>query len=293
MISNRGFVINTIWACRKMKIIAAIVAVLLGSSSALCQSPGVIPDRFISVVAKVRPSIAAVGSYYFKDTPTVRYFGTGFAIDDGLTIVTNAHVVDAVNKNGNINHLRIFFPDDKPVDGRRAEVWAYDRFHDLAVLRFKGPEAPALQLIPTGEPAAGLSVAVMGYPIGMKLGLVPAVHKGIVAAVVPAVLPLPSGAKMTPQLAEAIRHPYNLYQLDLVVFPGNSGSPLFNVRTGRVLGIINKTLAAKTREHLLTHPSGVAYAVPSRWIRELVIRGAAMSESDRREELKRLGLLGV
>lgn len=293
MISNRKFVNHTAWVCRNMKIIVALVAVLLWSPSALCQSSEVVSDSFTSVVSKVRPSIAAVGSYYFKNTPTVQYFGTGFAIDDGLTIITNAHVVDAVGKAGDISHLRVFFPGDKPVDGRRAEVWAYDKFHDLAVLRFKGPEAPALQLIPTSEPAAGLSVAVMGYPIGTKLGLVPAVHKGIVSAVVPAVLPLPSGAKMTPQLAEAIRHPYNLYQLDLVVFPGNSGSPLFDVRTGRVLGIINKTLAAKTREHLLTNPSGVSYAVPSRWIRELVIRGAAMSESDRREELKRLGLLGV
>ena len=90
MISHKFFVNTTTWVC--MKMIAVTMAVLLWSSSALCQSPEVMSDRFTSVVAKVRPSIVAVGSYYFKDTPTVQYFGTGFAIDDGLTIVTNAHV---------------------------------------------------------------------------------------------------------------------------------------------------------------------------------------------------------
>jgi S1-C subfamily serine protease len=279
--------------CRGVKVMAAIAVVWFGGLAAQAQSSDLLSDRFTSLVAQIRPSIAAVGSYYFKDTPTVQYFGTGFVIDDGLAVVTNAHVVDAVNKVNKLAYLRVFFPDDKPVDGRKAQVWAYDRFHDLAILRFEAPQAPTLQMISTRIPAAGYSVAVMGYPIGAKLGLVPAVHKGIVSAVVPAVLPLPSGAKMTPQLAEAIRQPYNLYQLDLVVFPGNSGSPLFDVSTGGVLGIINKTLAAKTREHLLTDPSGVSYAVPSRWIRELLNRADAMSESDRKEELKRLGLLGV
>jgi S1-C subfamily serine protease len=104
------------------------------------------------------------------------------------------------------------------------------------------------------------------------LGLVPAVHRGVVAAVVPAVLPLPRGAKLTPELAEAIRRPYHLYQLDLTSFPGNSGSPLFDGGNGRVLGIINKTLATRTREHLLSEPSGITYAVPAKWIQELLIQ---------------------
>ena len=253
--------------------------------------PEAYPLSFERVIARVRPSIVAVGSYYFKDKPTVRYVGTGFVVDDGYTVITNAHVIDSLVKVERVDQMRVFFPDDKPIDGRRATVWAIDRFHDLAIIKHTGPRAPSLRLDAT-EPAQGRSVGILGYPIGLRLGLVPAAHKGVVAAVVPAVLPLPRGAKMNPELAEAIREPYNLYQLDMVVYPGNSGSPLFDAQNDRVVGIINKTLATKTREHLLTEPSAIAYAVPTRWIQELLARTAAMSEADRNEELKRLGVLG-
>lgn len=232
-------------------------------------------DPLVEVIAKVRPSVVAVGSYHFKDRPSVRYFGTGFVVHDGLTVVTNAHVVDAVRKTEREPQLRIFFPDTKAVEGRPATVLVEDTFHDVAVLRFEGPPAPVLTLNLKDEPPQGHPVAVLGYPIGLKLGLVPAAHRGIVAAVVPAVLPLPTGVRMTPELAEAIRRPYNLYQLDMVVFPGNSGSPLLDGRDGRVVGIINKALATKTREHMLTEPSGISYAVPTRWINELIVRSIA------------------
>jgi serine protease Do len=249
-------------------------------------------DPFVGTVAAVRPSIAAIGSYYFKDKPTVQYVGTGFVIGDGRSVVTNAHVVDSLKSRDRIKYLRVFFPDERAVDGRQATVWAYDAMHDVCILRFEGSAVAALQLEHTRQPAQGLSVGILGYPIGLHLGLVPAAHRGVVAAVVPAVLPLPKGARMTPQLAEAIRDPYNLYQLDLVVYPGNSGSPVFDVRGSGVLGIINKTLAAQTREHLLDRPSGIGYAVPARWIHELWVRGNSIPETDRVRELKRLGLAG-
>ncbi len=255
-------------------------------------TPALPPDTFSQTVADVRTSIVAIGSYYFKDEPTVQYVGTGFVINDGLSAVTNAHVVDALKKNDRLTQMRVFFPDDRPVDGRRAEVWAYDKLHDIAILRFESPRAKTMTLQTAHEPAQGLAVGILGYPIGLKLGLVPAAHRGVVAAVVPAVLPLPKGARLTPELAEAIREPYNLYQLDLVVFPGNSGSPLFDVRDGSVYGIINKTLATRTREHLLSAPSGIAYAVPAYWIKHLSVRVASMTEDDRQKELKRLGLVG-
>jgi serine protease Do len=234
-------------------------------------------EPFVAAAAKVRPGVAAVGSYLRTDTPSVRYAGTGFVIGDGTVVVTNAHVLEALRQIDRLNQLRVFFPDSTPVDGRKASVWGEDSFHDVALLKLEGAPAPALELALEHEPAQGQAVGVMGYPIGMALGLVPAVHKGVVAAVVPAVLPLPKGAKLTPQLAEAIKQPYNLYQLDMVVYPGNSGSPLFAERDGKVMGIINKTLATGTREHLLTEPSGVSYAVPIRWAQELLRRCTAES----------------
>ena len=229
-------------------------------------------DPFVATVARIRPSVVAVGSYRINDTPTVQYSGTGFVIGDGRVVATNAHVVQGLRQRDRLDSMRVFFPDGAPVAGRVATVIAEDSFHDVALLRFEGPAAAAMPLDPTLEAPQGQEIGVLGYPIGTALGLVPATHKGVVAAVVPAVLPLPKGVKLTPELAEAIRRPYNLYQLDLVIYPGNSGSPLFDGRDGRVYGIINKTLATRTREHMLENPSAIGYAVPAKWIHDLLTR---------------------
>lgn len=241
-------------------------------------------EPLVRVVKEIRPSVVAVGSYLFNDTPTVRYFGTGFVCYDGNTVATNAHVIAALERTNRIEHLRVFFPDGAPTSGRKGKVVQIDRFHDVALIRFEGPEAKNVKLVPpptanhNNDPPQGRSVAILGYPIGTRLGLVPAVHKGVVAAVVPAVLPLPKGAKITPELAAAIKKPYNLYQLDMVAFPGNSGSPLFDARNGTVVGIINMTLAKKTREHLFDKPSGIAYAVPMHWLHELIRRQSILDK---------------
>ena len=238
-------------------------------------------DPFVEAVARLRPSVLAVGTYALQDKPSVRYVGTGFVIGDGNTVVTNAHNVEAVRTRERLERLVLYAPEARPGQGRRARVVAEDAFHDVALLRFDGPPLPPLAMAAHSAPRQGLAVGVIGYPIGMILGVVPAVHKGVVAAVVPAVRPLPQGARLTPQLARALREPFNLYQLDLIAYPGNSGSPVFDARNGVVLGVINKTLATRTREHLLTNPSGIAYAVEGRWITALLAgqaRGGAGSQ---------------
>jgi len=237
------------------------------------------PDPFVESVRRVRASVVAVGTYSRTDRPTIRYFGTGFVIGDGSMIATNHHVADAIRRANREKDMQVFFPDSLPTEGRRATIIGEDEKHDVAILRFDGAKATPLEMNLRLDVEQGMTVGVLGYPIGTALGLVPAAHRGVVAAIVPAVLPLPAGAKLTPELAEARRNPYMLYQLDLTVYPGNSGSPLFDGVDGRVIGIINKTLATRTREHLLEHPSGIAYAVPARWIEQLLREIAAREEA--------------
>jgi len=237
---------------------------------------GRMQDALVQATKEIRPSVVAVGSYLRTDTPTVKYFGTGFVVDDGLTVVTNAHVVEALRQAQRLDSLRVYFPDARDVDGREARVVIEDKFHDVALVQFTGRPGKAAKLAPAEDPEQGTSVAILGYPTGTMLGLVPAVHQGVVGAIVPAVLPLPVGVKMTPELQAALKNPYNLYQLDIVAFPGNSGSPLFDPQTGSVIGIINMTLATKTREHLFDKPTGIAYAVPVKWIHDLVRRAKTL-----------------
>lgn len=230
-------------------------------------------DPFAAMVEANRAAVLAVGTYGFKDTPTGQYYGTGFVVGDGNIAATNEHVIAVIRKKKKLDQLTLFLPGQRPGRGRPAKLIGQDKFHDVAILRFAGPPIKPLTLDNRkGRPVQGQAVGIIGYPIGMHLGVVPAAHKGVIAAIVPAVRPLPKGTKLTPELAKAIQHPYQFYQLDLVVYPGNSGSPLFDAQTGKVLGVINKTLAAKTREHLLTNPSGIAYAVQIRWVDELITR---------------------
>ncbi len=263
-------------------VVAALVAAVF-AGMALSQATGQDArrqahqdaDPFVRHTAELRPSIVAIGAYNASEFPSIRYFGTGFVVGDGLTVATNAHVVEGVRETQKtLDDLRVFFVDGRDSRGQPAQLVQSDELHDVALLRFEGPARRAVTL-DSETPHQGRSIGVMGYPVGTVLGLVPAVHRGGVAAVVPAVLPLPRGAKLTPMLVEAIRNPYDIYQLDVTILPGNSGSAVFDARTGHVLAIVNKALGDKTREHLIQRPTGIGYAVPSIWIQVLLAKDAA------------------
>ena len=59
-------------------------------------------------------------------------------------------------------------------------------------------------------------------------------------------------------------------QLDATAYPGNSGSPLFDPATGRVLGVINSVLVKGNKEAAIEKPSGISYAIPVRYVHELL-----------------------
>ena len=63
-----------------------------------------------------------------------------------------------------------------------------------------------------------------------------------------------------------------VFQLDATAFPGNSGSPLYDPATGEVVGILNMVFVKATKESALTQPSGISYAIPSRFLIELLAR---------------------
>jgi len=251
-------------------IASALLCITATAPSAPTQEHDAAAEPFVDATPLVRQSALAIGTYNRRTRPTIGFFGSGFAVGLGNHAITNAHVVDAVIEQGLIDSLRVYPPNGGRDDGRPAKLVARDDEHDLALLKFEGPPVQPVK-IDTTEPDAGQTVGVLGFPIGMKLGAVPAVHRGVVSAVVPAVLPLPAGVRMSRELAAAMADPYNLYQLDLLVFPGHSGSPVYDGQTGAVVGVINKTLANKTREHLLDKPTAIAYAVPSRWVVRLCL----------------------
>jgi S1-C subfamily serine protease len=81
------------------------------------------------------------------------------------------------------------------------------------------------------------------------------------------VLDRPADATMLRRLAGGA---FAVFQLDATAYPGNSGSPLYMADTGEVVGIVNMVFVKRTKEAALTDPSGITYAIPSRYLIELL-----------------------
>jgi len=58
--------------------------------------------------------------------------------------------------------------------------------------------------------------------------------------------------------------------LDATAYPGNSGSPLYEEQTGKVIGVINSVFVKGTKETAIENPSGIIYVIPSQYVRALL-----------------------
>lgn len=112
-------------------------------------------------------------------------------------------------------------------------------------------------------------MAVIGYPIGFVLGRHPTTHLGSVSAISPIILPSPTARIVDGNLIQQMKSPFDVLQLDATAFPGNSGSPVFRIATGEVVGVINMVFIKGKKEHALQTPTGITYAIPIEHVRRL------------------------
>jgi serine protease Do len=255
-----------------MRSRARIVAVML-SVCAILVMPMIAKADLVQLIQTVKPSIVAIGAQYpAKAVPrgksAVEYWGTGFSIG-GDEIVTNYHVVTAneldVTKN---QELVVFVGEGNKARAYKATVHKADMDHDLAILKISGA-VKGLPLANSDMIPPGSDIAFTGFPLGMVLGLYPVTHKGMISAVSPIVLPAFSSKTLTAAQIRRLRDPLTVYQLDATAYPGNSGSPLFDVNTGRVIGIINSVFVKGTKESAIEKPSGITYAIPVKYLHAL------------------------
>ena len=228
------------------------------------------------VVARIKPSIVAIGTVELTRRPQAVFVGTGFVVGTGRYAITNAHVLPEKLNTKRREYLALFSPvEDR--SARPARVVATDAAHDLALLAFEGPPLPALALAGGGSVVReGELYAFTGFPIGMVLGVRPVTHRGIVSAITPIVDPQLSSRTLDATVIERLSAPYDVYQLDATAYPGNSGSPVYHPETGAVIGVINRVFVKKSKETLLERPSGITYAIPVVHVRALM-RSAGIS----------------
>lgn len=221
-------------------------------------------------VMQVKPSIVGVGTIQATRRPPSKLMGTGFVVADGYHVVTNYHVIPKKIKTEKKESLVIFYRQDRQIKYRKVRVIAKDKEHDLVLLRVEGTKFPALKVERTRKPQEGEQIAFTGFPIGAALGLFPVTHQGIISAISPIVIPAPSSSTLTVKMIKRLKNPYFVYQLDATAYPGNSGSPMFDVSNGRVLGVINKVFIKESKESVLQKPSGITYAIPGKYIIEML-----------------------
>ncbi len=223
-----------------------------------------------AVIAATRGSVLPVGTYNATSSPRFGFRGTGFVVGDGNLVATNFHVLPQAGEIEG-GPVMVVLASRGESSVRRASIVASDRAHDLALLRIEGPALKPLPLEEPGLAREGQAVALLGFPIGGTLGFAPVTHRGIVASITTAALPAATSQSLDPRAIVRLREGnYELLQLDATAYPGNSGGPVVDADTGRVIGIVNMVLVKAGRESALTSPTGISYAVPVRHLHELI-----------------------
>ena len=167
------------------------------------------------------------------DVMKQRSLGSGFIVDAGGKVVTNAHVVEGADQ------VKVKLADDREFD---AKVIGRDPRLDLAVLQLQGASDLPVAALGSSE---GLRVGEYVVAIGNPFGLGDTVTMGIVSAKSRAI-----GAG-----------PYDDFiQTDASINPGNSGGPLFNLH-GQVVGI---------NTAMNPNGKGIGFAIPSDALRDVL-----------------------
>lgn len=267
IIINLNFVLQMF---AKLSILPIVLGLLLLCGANL--NAGSLPDT----IEGVKRGLVGIGSIQKTRHPQGKLFGTGFVVGDGLHVITNAHVAGKRLDEGKFEFLVVFVGHGNRPEVRPAKKVAVDAKHDLAFLEISGAPLPALSLGDSIKVREGQRFAFTGFPIGAVLGLYPATHIGYIAAITPVAVPMDKAGYLTPALIKQLRSPFNVYQLDGTAFPGNSGSPLYDTETGEVIAVINMTFVKKSREKMLSDPSGISYAIPVRHVVDLMSKASKL-----------------
>jgi S1-C subfamily serine protease len=217
----------------------------------------------------IKPGVVGVGVFAPGGGPRANLLGTGFAVLDGHYVVSCAHVFEKPLDTEKKETYAVFIGRDRQVAVRPAQLVARDAARDLALLKIAEP-LPPLRLGDSTRVREGWQLYFTGYPIGSVLGLNPSTHRAGLAAIIPIFTPLQHASQLTARALRQAQQPYEVFELDAVAYPGNSGSPVWHPDTGEVLGVVNSVYVKGAKEAALTAPSGISYAIPARYVQQLL-----------------------
>lgn len=185
------------------------------------------------LVSAVRDSIVYIEVYtrMYMNANEAYGAGSGIIISSDGYIITNAHVVDDMDK------FVVHVTTTDPVEGTgvveeyEATLVGSDTDTDLAVIKIEATDLQAAVLGNSDELHLGDDVVVIGNPMGLETS----VTKGIVSG-------------LNRQLYSSERSLSSI-QTDAAINSGNSGGALFNMY-GEVVGVVNEKLISNYAENV-------------------------------------------
>ena len=224
-----------------------------------------------AIITQLKPSVVAIAIYNPTSAPRLKLLGSGFVIAPGNLVVTNFHVISkAANTEKNESYVVLSGHGQQPRVHQIRKTYT-DPKHDLALLSIN-ENLTAVTLADPAYISEGTELAFTGYPITGVLGLYPATHRALLSSVTPIVIPADNSQALSAASVRQMRDPFLIYQLDGTAYPGNSGSMLYRQDNGEVVGIINMVLIKKSKEAVLSDPSGISYAIPVKHLHQLLQR---------------------
>lgn len=196
-------------------------------------------------IKNVRQSIIAVG---FKPAPNkVTIIGSGFSISSKGEILSAAHLYNQVKPEHRKKLVGLAMTKQEP-DGLEKYAWLplklmkkNEKKDDMALFKIESHERTLLTPLELGNSdkvMVGQDVYFIGFPYAAKLmnegfGISLIVNKSIICNI-----------KVDGQDP---KHPRNFIFLDTISNPGNSGSPLLDLKTNKVIGVMAITFRTQSK----------------------------------------------
>ncbi|HZK43405.1 MAG TPA: serine protease [Syntrophomonadaceae bacterium] len=161
-----------------------------------------------TIVKNAKPAIVALQST--DSSSSTNSQGTGFIISEEGVIITNAHVVE------NSQSVKITFSDNEVIFSNSIEIIPDN---DLAIVYVDRVDLPYLSLEKDAVVSTGDIVTIIGNPLGFNK----IAQRGEVG-----------------NFYQLEDNSSPVFDIDIPINPGNSGSPVLN-EAGKVVGIIFAT----------------------------------------------------
>ncbi|HEV2852371.1 MAG TPA: trypsin-like peptidase domain-containing protein [Thermoanaerobaculia bacterium] len=190
----------------------------------------------ISAESTVREADPFFGMFGLGTERPAQSLGSGFIIDRNGIVVTNAHVIEGASR------ITVTLLDGRELD---ADLLGSDRDADIAVLKVKASNLPAIPLGRSSDLMIGETVIAIGNPFGLSN----TVTTGLLSA---------QGRTVPSERGERLFTDF--LQTDASINPGNSGGPLVNIG-GDVIGINTAIIQGAT---------GIGFAIPADRARRVI-----------------------